>query len=163
MKENVLLMFSFRSLMVSCFTFKSLSHFEFNFVHGVRVSSSIIDLHASGLVDCTSLKSCPFLLGCQMYWHVIVHFFMVFYISAVSVEISPFSCHICLFLSCSWGVQPEVCQYFLPFHRISSWFYLFFSICFLNLFFIDLPSDLYNFLPSAFFRFCLFSYSNYFR
>ena len=81
MKENVLLMLSSRSLMVSCLTFKSLSHFEFNFVHGVRVSSSIIDLHASGLVDCTSLKSCLFLLGCQMYWHVIVHsIFLWFFI-----------------------------------------------------------------------------------
>ena len=33
--------------MVSCFTFKSLSHFEFIFVHGVRVCSIFIDLHAT--------------------------------------------------------------------------------------------------------------------
>ena len=31
--------------MVSCLTFKSLSHFEFIFVHGVRVCSNFIDLH----------------------------------------------------------------------------------------------------------------------
>ena len=30
-------MFSSRSLIVSCLTFKSLSHFEFIFAHGVRV------------------------------------------------------------------------------------------------------------------------------
>ena len=45
MSENVLPMFSSRSLMVSCLMFKSLSYFEFIFVHGVRVFSSFIDLH----------------------------------------------------------------------------------------------------------------------
>ena len=30
--------------MVSCLTFKSLSHFDFIFVHSVRVSSSFTDL-----------------------------------------------------------------------------------------------------------------------
>ena len=33
--------------MVSCRIFKSLSHFEFIFVHGVRVCSSFIALHAA--------------------------------------------------------------------------------------------------------------------
>ena len=33
--------------MVSCLIFKSLSHFEFIFVPGVRVCSSFIDLHAA--------------------------------------------------------------------------------------------------------------------
>ena len=46
MSENVLLVFSFRNFMVSCLMFKSLSHFEFIFVHGVRMCSSCIDLHA---------------------------------------------------------------------------------------------------------------------
>uniref|UniRef100_A0A8D0NYZ8 Uncharacterized protein n=1 Tax=Sus scrofa TaxID=9823 RepID=A0A8D0NYZ8_PIG len=47
MSENVLPMFSSRSLMVSYLIFKSFSHFEFIFVHGVRVCSSFIDLHAA--------------------------------------------------------------------------------------------------------------------
>ena len=47
MSENVLPMFSSRGFMVSCLIFKSLSHFEFIFVHGVRVCSSFIDLHAA--------------------------------------------------------------------------------------------------------------------
>ena len=46
MSENVLPTFS-PSFMVSCLVFKSLSHFEFIFVHGVRVCSSSIDLHAA--------------------------------------------------------------------------------------------------------------------
>ena len=33
--------------MVSCLMFKFLNHFEFIFVHGVRVYSSFIDLHAA--------------------------------------------------------------------------------------------------------------------
>ena len=36
MSENVLPVFSSRSFMVSCLIFKSLSHFEFIFVHGLR-------------------------------------------------------------------------------------------------------------------------------
>ena len=42
--ENVLPIFSSRSLKVSCLLFKSFSHFEFIFVQGVRVCSSLIDL-----------------------------------------------------------------------------------------------------------------------
>uniref|UniRef100_A0A8D1JKV6 Uncharacterized protein n=1 Tax=Sus scrofa TaxID=9823 RepID=A0A8D1JKV6_PIG len=46
MSENVFPCPS-RSSMVSCLMFKSLSHFEFIFVHGVRVYSSFIDLHST--------------------------------------------------------------------------------------------------------------------
>ena len=46
MSDNVLPMLSSRSFMVSCLVFKSLSHFEFIFVHGVRVCSNFTDLHA---------------------------------------------------------------------------------------------------------------------
>ena len=42
MSENVLPMFSSRSLMVSCLIFKSLSHFEFISVYGVRKCSFIL-------------------------------------------------------------------------------------------------------------------------
>jgi len=44
--ENALPMLS-KSFMVSCLIFKSLSHFEFIFVYGVRVSSHFIILHAA--------------------------------------------------------------------------------------------------------------------
>uniref|UniRef100_A0A8D1TEH9 Uncharacterized protein n=1 Tax=Sus scrofa TaxID=9823 RepID=A0A8D1TEH9_PIG len=40
-------MFSSRSLMVSCLLFKSFSHLEFILVHGVRVCSGFIALHAA--------------------------------------------------------------------------------------------------------------------
>ena len=44
MLENALPMFSSRSFMVSCLVFKSLSHFEFIFVYGVKVCSNFTDL-----------------------------------------------------------------------------------------------------------------------
>ena len=49
MSENVWLMFSSKSFMVSCLVFQSLSHSEFIFVHGVMVCSSFIDLQAAVL------------------------------------------------------------------------------------------------------------------
>ena len=42
MSESVLLMFSSRSFIVSGLTFRSLVHFEFSFVYGVRKCSSFI-------------------------------------------------------------------------------------------------------------------------
>ena len=47
MSETVLLVFSSRSFMVSCLIIKSLSHFEFIFVFGVRECSNFIDLHVA--------------------------------------------------------------------------------------------------------------------
>ena len=46
MSENILPVFSSRSFMVSCFKFKSLSHFKLIFVGGERVCSNCIDLQA---------------------------------------------------------------------------------------------------------------------
>ena len=45
--ENVLLMSSSRSFMVSSFIFKSLNHLEFKFLCGIRVSSNFIDSHVA--------------------------------------------------------------------------------------------------------------------
>ena len=47
MAENVFSMFSFRNFMLSGLMFKYLSHFEFIFVHGMRICSNFIDLHAA--------------------------------------------------------------------------------------------------------------------
>ena len=47
MSENVLPVFSFRSFMVSCLIFRSLNHFEFIFVCGVRECSNFIDLRVA--------------------------------------------------------------------------------------------------------------------
>ena len=47
MSESVWPMFSSRSLIVSGLILGSLIHLEFIFVHGVRVCSSFIDVHAA--------------------------------------------------------------------------------------------------------------------
>ena len=47
MPENVLPVLSTRNFIVSCLIFKSLRHFEFIFVYGIRVCSNFIDLHAA--------------------------------------------------------------------------------------------------------------------
>ena len=47
MSVNVLPMFSSKSLVVSGLTFRSLIHFEFIFVYGVRKCSNIIVLHVA--------------------------------------------------------------------------------------------------------------------
>ena len=51
MSENILPMFSSENFVLSCLIvsrlmFKSLSHFEFIFVHGMRVYYKFIDLYA---------------------------------------------------------------------------------------------------------------------
>ena len=47
MSKSVLLMFSSRSFIVSSLTFRSLIHFEFIFVYGVRECSNFILLHVA--------------------------------------------------------------------------------------------------------------------
>ena len=63
MSENVLPKFFSRSFMVSCLIFKSLSHFEFIFVYGVRECSNFTDLHAfpTPLAEETVFLPCIFL------------------------------------------------------------------------------------------------------
>ena len=51
MSENVLPVFSSRSFMLSHLMFKSLSHFEFIFVWGVRICSDFTDLHVAVLLS----------------------------------------------------------------------------------------------------------------
>ena len=62
-------MFSSKSLMVSCLAIKSLSHFEFIFVHGARMYSSVIDLHAAAQVSQNFLLKIlfPILLSCLLH------------------------------------------------------------------------------------------------
>ena len=60
MSENVLPMFSSRRFIVSCLLFKSLSHFKFIFMHGVRVCSSSVIFFSSPSSSLTWLPD-PFL------------------------------------------------------------------------------------------------------
>ena len=74
--KNVLPMFSSRSFMASYLMFKSLSHFEFIFVHGVRVCSSFIGLHVAVLFSITTCwRDClsPILYSCLLFWRLLDH------------------------------------------------------------------------------------------
>ena len=96
--------------------------YSFNFFFKLSIDSV--------LVGSMFLETCPFLLGCQIWWHMIVTFPYVFDISAVLVIMSPFS-YLILFiwvLFSSWWAWPDVCQSCLPFQRISSVLLIFFSI-----------------------------------
>ena len=66
-------MFSSRSFMAPCLIFKSLSHFELMFVHGVRVYSSFIDLHAAVQFSQHHLlkRLFPILYSCLLWWSLI--------------------------------------------------------------------------------------------
>ena len=84
-----------------------------------------------------SLERCPFLLGCQICWHVIFNSILscFFCISLVFIEISPFS-FLILFIWALCFLSLENLARGLPFQRTSSWFYWFFFYFFLNLYFI---------------------------
>ena len=78
MSENILPLFSSGSFMVSCLILKSLSHYEFICVCGVRVCSNFTDLHVTvqlsqhHLQKRLSFPHCVFLFLCQ---RLIVHWF----------------------------------------------------------------------------------------
>ena len=81
--------------------------------------------------------------------------FSLFFISTISGLISPLSflfVYLCLLFS-SWWCWTKICQFCLPFQRISSRF-----SWFLNHYIIYFLPDLYFFLPSVDFRFCLFCF-----
>ena len=61
MSRSVLPMFSHRSLMVSGLTFRSLIHFEFIFVYGIRECSNFIILHVAVQFSQHHLKRLSFL------------------------------------------------------------------------------------------------------
>ena len=82
MSSNVLPMFSSRSLIVSGLPFRSLIHFEFLFVYGVKKSSNFILLHRAvqfsqqHLLKRLSLPHCIFLLPLSKIRYPWVHGFI---------------------------------------------------------------------------------------
>ena len=131
------------------------------------VCSNYLFLPNSILVDSMFLEICPFLLGCQIYWHIIIHSILLCFVIFLQYQLLLLIFHFIWVLSLYFLVtlvrgflSPG--QISFPFQRISSWFYWFFFYCFLNLYFIYFLSDLYYFLPSADLRFCS-SFSNSFQ
>ena len=87
---------------------------------------------------------------------------MVFCISVASVVTSPFS--FCLFgflPSPLLGESSQRFVYFVYLFKEPALGLMDFFYCFLNLYFIDFLLDLYDYLPSADFRFCLFFFNSF--
>ena len=103
MSSNVLLMFSFKSFIGSGLTFRSLIHFEFIFVYGVRKCSNYIVFHVAvqfsqhHLLKSLSLPHCIFFPLLSKIRYPQVHGF----ISGLSI----------LF---HWSIFLFLCQYMLP-------------------------------------------------
>ena len=108
MSSNVLLMFSFKSFIGSGLTFRSLIHFEFIFVYGVRKCSNFILLHLAvqfsrhHLLEGLSLPHCIFLLPLSKTRYPQVHGF----ISGLSI----------LF---HWSIFLVLCQYHTVFMMVA--------------------------------------------
>ena len=93
MSENVLPMFSSRSF-ISHFIFKSLSHFEFIFVHGLRVCSSFIDLHAAVHFSQHHLlkRLVPILYSCLLCQRLIDHGCLGLFLNSLFCSIGLYVC-----------------------------------------------------------------------
>ena len=116
MSENVLPMFSSRSFMVLGLMFKSLSHFEFIFVYGVRVCSSVIDLHAAVQFSLHHLLKrlsmfFPFYTSCLLCQRLIDHRCLGLFLGSLFCSIGLYVCFVpaphCLDY-CSFVVLSEV-------------------------------------------------------
>ena len=103
MSESVLPMFSSRSFMVSGFTFRSLIHFEFIFVYGVRKCSSFILLQEVGQFSQNHLlKDSLFSIAyscllCQRQVSIGVWIYLWAFYFVPLIDISTFALFTCLF------------------------------------------------------------------
>ena len=87
--QNVLPKISPRNHMVSCLILKSLSHFEFIFVHGMRVCSSFSDLNAAVQFPSTTCcrDSFPTLYSCLICQRLIDSIVWVYFWAFYSVPL----------------------------------------------------------------------------
>ena len=105
-------------------------------------------------------RMCPFLLGCQVCWHAIVHSILLWFCVFLQYLLWFLLFH---FLFCLFGffssLLGESSQRFVNFvylFKEQALGFIDFLYWFLNLYFIDFLFDLYDFLPSADLRFFLF-------
>ena len=90
MSENASSMFSSRSLKASCFIYKSLNHFEFSFMYGVRMCSNFTGLR--GTVQCSQhhyLRGGLFSIvySCLLCQRLVHHWCMGLFLGSYSVPL----------------------------------------------------------------------------
>ena len=113
MSESVLPMFSSRSFIVSGLTFRSLIHFEFIFMYGVRKCSSVLlkvvdQFSQHHLLKRLSLIHCIFLpplskIRCPYVW---IYLWAFYFVSLINISVFmpvPY----CLD-DCGFVIEPEV-------------------------------------------------------
>ena len=116
MSESVLPMFSSRSFIVSCLTFRSLIHFEFIFVYGVRKCSSFILLQVVDkfsqhhLLKRLSFLHCIFLppLSDKVSIGVWIYLWAFYFVPLIYISV--FVPVLYCLDDCSFVVEPEVRQ-----------------------------------------------------
>ena len=124
-------MFCLCSLIVSCLIFKSLSHFEFIFVYGVCVLTSLIYIHLSNFSNSICRRGCLFSIvySCLLCQRLIEHSVCVYFWALYSVPLIHMSVFVpipCCFDYCSFVVLSEVWEGY------ASYFVLFPQDCFYN-------------------------------
>ena len=142
MFENVLPMFSSMSFMVACLIVRSLNHFKFIFVYGVRECSNFIDLHVAVLLAQHHLKRLSF-LHCIFFYiiccgliGVCVYFWAVYSVALICLFFLPVPC---CFDYYSFVVLSAVWESYIPpalffFLRVALeilgllWFHIYFRI-----------------------------------
>ena len=95
-------MISFRNFMVLCLVFHLLSHFDFIFIYGVRVSSTFIGLRVAVQLSqvvpngpkTTCWRSClfPIIYSCFLYWRLIDHRYVGLFLGSLFYFIDPYVC-----------------------------------------------------------------------
>ena len=120
MSKSVLPMFSSRRFLVSSVTFRSLIHFEFIFVYGVRECSNFILSHvAVQFSQHHLLKRLSFLhcISCLFCLRLTYHKCMSLFLSSLFCSIDLCICFYIRYISdCSFVVQSEVRACFLQLH-----------------------------------------------
>ena len=97
--------------MVSCLMFKSLSHFEFNIVQGVKVCFSFIDLQEAVQIFQHHLRLFPILYTSFFYGRLIDHMCVSLFLRSLFCFIYLYVCfntNTKLFWFCIFGVWSEV-------------------------------------------------------
>ena len=112
------------------------------------------------------LGYCPFLLGCVICWHIIIHSILLYCVIFLQYQLLLLIFHFIWVLSLYFLITwPEDFFSLVKFPLSKNQLLIlliFFPHCFVGLYFIYFLSDLYYFLPSADLRFCS-SFSNSFQ
>ena len=110
--------------------------FNTNSILPLLISLFKLFLFDSILVDCMFLDICPFLLGCQVCWHIFVHIIIswLICISVVAGFISPISyfVHLVLFFffSLTMAKGLKIAYFFSKINFLFHWYFLLIFILF---------------------------------